>query len=397
MQRKRWPRKNDAASIQARQQALGLDGLVTSIDLRQFAEAAETVTGVAVVPVSVVPIEIELGDYDLDDAGSVRETGRETETVHVPLAHTEGGLTASMTRGAKAAGTIRTHVLHDRITRASCFVCATAAEAIALARWLDDELEAMCAWLAEQDDPSLSRYAKLREVTTHVVGPMCHVLWAWTTGDAVGANMMTRNSYLLNMGYVMERAPVRPERAILEANMGGDKKPSFEYFQSGHGKTVLAEATLTDEAEGRVLRTGLNDLQELAWAGTHGAVASGMQSVAFTPGSAIAAIFAATGQDLGMVGTSSMAHGTARRVEEGLNVSIRLPGLEVATVGGGTTLPFARRWLEVLDCAGGGKVYRFAQIVAAATLALEISASAAMATAGSAEFFKAHHERGGLR
>ena len=98
-----------------------------------------------------------------------------------------------------------------------------------------------------------------------------------------------------------------------------------------------------------------------------------------------------------MVGTSSMAHGAARRVEGGLDVSIRLPGLEVATVGGGTTLPFARRWLEVLDCAGAGKVYRFAQIVAAATLALEISASAAMATAGSENFFKAHHERGGLR
>ena len=232
---------------------------------------------------------------------------------------------------------------------------------------------------------------------THVVGPMCHVLWRWTTGDAVGANMMTRNSYLLNMGYVMERAPTKPQRAILEANMGGDKKPSFEYFQGGHGKTVLAETTLTEDAARRVLRTSLDDLQELAWAGTHGAIASGMQSVAFTPASAIAAIFAATGQDLGMVGTSSMAHGAARRIDAGLNVSIRLPGLEVATVGGGTTLPYARSWLELLGCAGAGKVYRFAQIVAAATLALEISASAAMATAGSAEFFRAHHERGGLR
>ena len=38
--------------------------------------------------------------------------------------------------------------------------------------------------------------------------------------------MMTRNAYALNMGYVMEHAPVKPERAILEANMGGDKKPS---------------------------------------------------------------------------------------------------------------------------------------------------------------------------
>ncbi|HSS80589.1 MAG TPA: hypothetical protein VLK24_05275, partial [Gaiellaceae bacterium] len=373
------------------------DGLVTSVDLEPFAGAAESLVGVAVIPVSAAPVEIDLGAYELSDDGAVLETGRATETVHVPLAHTEGGLTASMTRGALAAGAIRTYVLHDRITRASCFVCKDAADAIALARWVDAELPKMQEWLSSSDDASLSRRAKLREVKTHVVGPLCHVLWRWTTGDAVGANMMTRNSYVLNMGYVMERAPVTPERSILEANMGGDKKPSFEYFQSGHGKTVLAETTLTEDAVRRVLRTKLDDLAELAWAGTHGAIASGMQSVAFTPATAIAAIFAATGQDLGMVGTSSMSHGAARRVEGGLQVSIRLPGLEVATIGGGTTLPFARRWLEVLGCAGPGKVYRFAQLVAAATLALEISASAAMATAGSAEFFRAHHERGGLR
>ena len=92
-----------------------------------------------------------------------------------------------------------------------------------------------------------------------------------------------------------------------------------------------------------------------------------------------------------------MAHGAGRRVEGGLNVSIRLPGLEVGTVGGGTTLPYSQTWLELMGCAGSGKVYRFAQIVAAATLALEISASAAMATSGSENFFKAHFERGGMR
>jgi hydroxymethylglutaryl-CoA reductase (NADPH) len=288
-------------------------------------------------------------------------------------------------------------VLADRITRASCFVCADAAEAIVLARWIEAEVDAMREWLQSASIPELSRFAVLREAKTHVVGPMCHVLWRWTTGDAVGPNMMTRNSYALNMGYVMQLAPVKPSRAMLEANMGGDKKPSFEFFQSGHGKTVIAEAVLTDEAVRRVLRTTVDDLLELSWVGTHGAVASGMQSVAFTPASAVAAVFACTGQDLGMVGTSSMAHGTGRRVEGGLHVSIRFPGLEVGTVGGGTTLPFARTWLGLMGCAGAGKVYRFAQIVAAAALALEISASAAMATAGSENFFRAHHERGGIR
>lgn len=394
----RWPRKNDSASIAARRETMGLgESLVTSIDLAPFAAAAESLVGVAVVPVSAAPVGIDLGTYELSDVGDVVETARATETVHVPLAHTEGGLTASLTRGALAAGTIRTHVLHDRITRASCFVCADAAEAIALARWVEAELPAMQAWLAESTDSTLSTRARLRGVKTHVVGPMCHVLWRWTTGDAVGPNMMTRNSYALNMAYVLPNAPVKPQRAILEANMGGDKKPSAEYFQSGHGKTVLAETFLSDEQIRRVLRTTATDLDDLSWAGTHGSVASGMQSVAFTPASAVAAIFAATGQDLGMVGTSSMAQGTARRVDGGLHASIRFGGLEVGTVGGGTTLPSAREWLASIGCAGPGTVYRFAQIIAAAALCLEISASAAMATAGSENFFQAHHERGGLR
>ncbi|MDX6437199.1 MAG: hydroxymethylglutaryl-CoA reductase [Gaiellaceae bacterium] len=403
MELKRWPRKNDPESIAARQKALGLTDGVTRIDLSPFVNAQEMLTGAAVIPVSVVgPVELELGEYELEEPfGRVSETGRRKDQVFVPLAHTEGGLSASLYRGARVAaesGGFRTYVLADRITRASCFVCKSTEEAVHLARFLDSHVAEMRRWLAAREEPWISSFARLREVETHVIGPMCHVLWAFTTGDACGPNMMTRNAYALNMGYVMEHAPVKPERAILEANMGGDKKPSHRYFErGGHGKTVLVEATLTEDAVRRVLRTTVDDLLELSYAGTHGAIASGMQSVAFTPASAIAAIFAATGQDLGMVGTSSMAHGTGKRVEGGINCALRLPGLEVGTVGGGTVFPYAQAWLGLMDCAGAGKVYRFAQIVAAGALALEISASAAMATSGSENFFRAHHELGGKR
>ena len=393
----RLPRKNDQASIAGRREALGLDG---DVDLAPYTKVAESVTGVAVLPVSVAQLSVSLGDYVLSESGDVVETGRALEEVTVPLAHSEGGLTASVQRGAKAvelSGGFRTYVVVDRITRASCFVCKDAGDALTLARWIGERVDEMRKWLRSTDLPELSSYAVLREVKTHVVGPMCHVLWRWTTGDAVGPNMMTRNAYALNMAYVLPNAPVAIERTMLEANMGGDKKPSHEFFQSGHGKTVIAEVTLSDDAITRVLRTTAADLEQFSWVGTHGAVASGMQSVAFTPASAIAAVFAASGQDLGMVGTSSMAHGTGRRVDGGLHASIRFPGLEVGTVGGGTSLPTAHEWLELMGCAGPGKVYRFAQIVAATALALEISASAAMATAGSENFFRAHFERGGLR
>ena len=46
-----------------------------------------------------------------------------------------------------------------------------------------------------------------------------------------------------------------------------------------------------------------------------------------------AAIFAATGQDLGMVGTSSMAHLVLEPVETGVHFSLRFAGLEVETTG----------------------------------------------------------------
>jgi hydroxymethylglutaryl-CoA reductase (NADPH) len=404
---RRWPRKNDPDSIRARQEELAprLDGEreVFEHDLTPFAKATEAITGVALVPVAVVgPLDVELGDYALQEPdGRLVERGRGREGVYVPLANTEGGLSISLYRGARAVGEsggFRTYVLKDRITRASAFLFADVGEAVAFARWIEGQVPEMQAWLASDPVANLSKHARLREVETHVVGPVCHVMYAYTTGDACGMNMITRNSYALNQGFVLERAPIRPQRAMLEGNMGGDKKPSARYFErGGHGKTVVAEATLSGEAVRRVLKTSIDDLAELAFVGTHGAVASGMQSVAFTPATAIAALFTATGQDIGMVGTSSMAHGTARRVDGGLHVSMRLASLEVATVGGGTTLPYARSWLRLMGCDGPGKVYRLAQIVTAATLSLEISASAAMATAGSENFYRAHFERGGLR
>ena len=69
MELRRWPRKNDAESIRARQDVVrGLtdDGEVLWDELAPWEKANEALTGVAVVPVSVIgPVPISLGEYEL--------------------------------------------------------------------------------------------------------------------------------------------------------------------------------------------------------------------------------------------------------------------------------------------------------------------------------------------
>jgi hydroxymethylglutaryl-CoA reductase (NADPH) len=422
----RWPRSNKPEAVAERQQRLQRlthwnprDDHIFAwpVPPDNLARFQECLTGHVVLPVGVVgPLPLDLGVYRLTpEGGNLQEEGRVEDNAFIPLAHTEGGLSASMQRGITAvafAGRVRTYVLKDSITRDTCFVFRTTEEAMVFSRWVEAHVEEMCRWLGEPENllraqetegiTIVSRHAILQEVSTHVVGPMCHLLYRYTTGDACGPNMITRNSFALNQGFILARFPqktgIAPLSVFLETNMGGDKKPSHAYYQfGGHGKTVIAEVTFSQAVLRRVFRLGAEELLVLEHAGLHGTHASGMQSFAFTPASAIAAIFAATGQDLGMVGTSSMAHASATRVEDGIHFSLRFSGLEVGTVGGGTSLPHAQAYLRLMNCLGVGKVYRFAQIIAAAALCLEVSAAASMATSGSRNFFQAHLERGGLR
>jgi hydroxymethylglutaryl-CoA reductase (NADPH) len=340
-----------------------------------------------------------MGIYSRSDQGELEEVAREADEVFVPLAHTEGGLSESLLRGSRVsamAGGIRTWLLQDEMTRDCAFVFETAREAMQLRLWLYTHNRDLAAWI---NDPHLdagnegeramqaaiSSHARLLRLRTRVVGPVCHVLYGFDTQEACGPNMMTRNAYALNARIVQltESEGIHPRQIFLEANLGGDKKPSYEYYTGGHGKTVVAEALIPDALIGRFLHTTTDQLQGLEWAGMHGAHASGMQSFGFTPASAVAAIFAATGQDLGMIGTSSMAHATLSRTSQGIAFSLTLSGVEVGTVGGGTALPHARAYLKLMRCEGPGSARRLAQIIVAAALAVEISAASSMASHGS--------------
>lgn len=464
-----WSHRNTRTAMEARQDAMrrtalwrpedervipGPDG-----DVERLAATQESFTAQMVLPVAVVgPLTGNLGMYATGGSGVPVEIGRQTERLLIPLAHTEGGLSASMQRGILAAnrdGGIRTYVLDEGMTRDALYLFDTVGEALMAGRWIEDHASEMAAWLGGEATRTqevsgiapVSRHARLVSVRTHAVGAMLHVLYRFHTGEATGPNMITRNTYALTERFVVvrlrEELGLVPHRTVLEANMGGDKKPSYLYqIEGGHGKTVMAEVALSRPTLRHLLHVDPDDLVTLEEMGLHGAHASGMQSFAFTPATVVAAMFAVTGQDLGMVGTSSMAHATVRRIEPGtrprdlatefdagtaaladpggagtkgrradrnlpdalrayqrggVHLSVRLPSIEVGTVGGGTILPGAETYLRLLGCVGPGSALRLAQIVGAAVLALEVSAGASMASPGSREFFRAHWRKGGIR
>lgn len=419
----RWSHRNHVDAIAERQEILrSLPGWRTederifdwAVPVERLQSFQESLTGQMVMPVAVVgPVDLDMGYYTWSAEGVFHETDRVHDRVFVPLAHTEGGLSVSMQRGfhvANAAGGIRTYVLNDMMTRDSAFVFASADESKAFYDWIQENRHDLGVWLNNPDHPDktlkpgqtvtdVSRHARLLGMDAHIVGPVCHLLYRFNTGEACGPNMMTRNAYALNREIVRrsEGKPWTLYNIFLEANMGGDKKPSHQHYNGGHGKTVLAVVKLTHQQLRRYLNTTVEELRRLEWTGIHGSNASGMQSFAFTPASAVAAIFATTGQDLGMVATSSMAHAAIQESTEGASFSLQLGGIEVGTVGGGSTLPHAQSYLRMMGCEGPGSAQRLAQVIAGAALALEISASASMASHGSKDFFRAHLERGGDR
>ena len=68
MELRRWPRKNDPASIKARQDALDgrVEREVFEQDLTPWAKAQEALTGISVIPTAVIgPLTISLGEYEL--------------------------------------------------------------------------------------------------------------------------------------------------------------------------------------------------------------------------------------------------------------------------------------------------------------------------------------------
>ena len=92
----------------------------------------------------------------------------------------------------------------DRITRASCFVCRSAEEAVTLSRFLDAHVAEMRRWLSERGDDWISTFARLREVSgAGSIGgvPGLITLWDKTQGtsfEVKGICALSSQPFLLN-------------------------------------------------------------------------------------------------------------------------------------------------------------------------------------------------------
>ncbi len=163
----------------------------------------------------------------------------------------------------------------------------------------------------------------------------------------------------------------------------------------GHGKTVAGGLSVREETLRRVLHTTSADLQALEHLGLHGSTPAACNPSRLLRLRRWRRSAPRPGRTWARSGPAAWPTMCSSRVATASTLAIRLPGLEVGTVGVGTGLPHARAYLSLLGCTGEGSAYSLAQIVAAAVLCLELSASAAASGRGSENFALAHLQEGG--
>ncbi|HVO77629.1 MAG TPA: hydroxymethylglutaryl-CoA reductase (NADPH) [Methanomassiliicoccales archaeon] len=294
----------------------------------------------------------------------------------VPMATTEGALLATVNRGCSAlavAGGANVFIVKDEMTRAPVFRVRNLKHGRETTAWIaTHSMEIMKA--AE----STTKHGKLVGVRTFESGRSLFVRFSFETGDAMGMNMATIASE--KAAKVIERG-TGAKLISISGNVCVDKKPSGIDYILGRGKTVVADATLSADIVKEKLKTTPEQMAEAALrkdlVGSAMSLSLGQNAHV---ANMLAAVFIATGQDPAQVVEGSMGMTTAEVVDGDLYVSLRLPSLEVGTVGGGTKLPCQSEALSIMGCLGAGKARKFAEIVTAVTLAGELSTLAAQAT-----------------
>jgi hydroxymethylglutaryl-CoA reductase (NADPH) len=298
---------------------------------------------------------------------------------YVPLATSEGTLVASYNRGMKVlhrSGGIKCAVVGDNMQRAPVFIFEDAWQARQFADWLVVKTEDIKA-VADATDPFVS----MKYVDYYLASKFAYLRFNFKTGDAAGMNMVGKATFAACNWILQNCDVVEIQKFFLEANFATDKKASMINMMRTRGKRVTAEVVVNREALLEIMDADTEMVYQHYKVATIGAMLSGANNNGCHAANAITAIFIATGQDVANVAESSMGILYCELTpDKDLYISITLPSLIVATCGGGTGLPTQREALETLGCYGVGKVYKFAEIVAATVLAGEVSLAAAISS-----------------
>jgi hydroxymethylglutaryl-CoA reductase (NADPH) len=362
--RRRWLMQNTGHSLEATAD--------TSLRPDEARGLIENLVGAVQMPLGV--------------AGPIQVNGTHARgAYYVPFATTEGTLVSTYQYGMRAvteAGGANAHVLADSLDITPCFMLATASDAISFSQWLHDHLPELKAVAAET-----TAHGRLEQVHTNVFGRRVFARFVFTTGDAMGMNMVN-----LAVDEICRRAiaSTRCEQFYLRCNYSSDKKPAAINLFRPYGKEVAIDFTLPAEVVETHLGVSTGDLLEFAASGRLGSMQAGALGANAHFANGLAAIFIACGQDVAQVVNASIGSIDIERAgRDDVYVFARLPNLVVGTVGGGTSLPTQRECLSLLDCCGPGTAPKFAEIVAATLVAGDLAIAAALANG---RFIEAHRQ-----
>lgn len=304
---------------------------------------------------------------------------------YIPLATTEGALVASISRGCKAvsgSGGVKVFVEDVGQTRGPVFKTKGIEHGKETAAWINSHISQL-----SQTTQKTSTHLKLLKVKTALAGKNLYVRFSYSTGDAMGMNMVT---IATQEAVNLIEQKTKAKCIALAGNFDIDKKAAWLNFIEGRGKKVRAEVTLDKKIVKDVLKTTPQKIVEVVKSKVHlGSIMSGSLGFNSHFANIIAAIFAATGQDLAHVVEGSLGITDAEVDRKGnLYFSIYLPSLQVGTVGGGTSLPTQKEALGIMQVKN---VLEFASLTGGAVLAGELSLIASLAEGSLA---KAHSRLG---
>jgi len=322
-------------------------------------------------------------------AGPLKVNGQEAQGVfYVPMATTEGAIVYTYMRGmhlVSLAGGVNVWTVRDEIHISPIFVFENLEKARKFTAWLDTNFERV-----KEEAEKTTQHGKLLRLESHIFDRNVVVKFCYSTGDAMGLNMINIATEEACKWIV---PAVRPEEFYLRSNFSSVKKVSaHNYAMAGLGKMVMADVTIPRSLLRRLFHVSPESLARYCHLAFLSSAHAGMVGMNGHIANGLAAIFIACGQDVANIVDSQVSVSSCEVTKGGdLYVSVKIPNLVVGTVGGGVSLEPQRECLQILGCYGSGKARKFAEIVAASVLAGEIGVAAAIVTG---TFVSAHKKYG---